>query len=508
MLSLTNITHQFADKILYEDLNLQVNKGEHVGLIGQNGAGKSTLIKIITGELLPDNGRVDVPRSVQLGYLDQYVRVDETLTIYEFLKTAFQKDLDVEAQITEYYATYGETFDDRLLEKAGRLQTQLDQGEFYQMDTLIQEMATGLGIQVLGLDSLLKELSGGQRSKVILAKLLLEKPDILVLDEPTNHLDDTHVEWLTNFLQNFAGTFLVVSHDRNFLNDITTHIADIEFGQLTKYTGNLKKALKQKEANRETYLKQYENQKKHIEKTEAYIRKYKAGSRSTMAKSREKQLDKVERLTPPSEALKPHYQFPYNPIVSTLALTTDHLVIGYEGKPLLSPIQLTIRYGEKIAIRGFNGIGKSTLLKTLIGEIPSVDGEFHLPANTKINYFSQDLSWEYPLETPLQYLGDLFPKATVKELRRHLSLAGLVNQLAQEPMKNLSGGEQTKVKLAQMTMTPGNFLILDEPTNHIDQQAKESLQESLINYPGTVIVVSHEQEFYEEWVDRIVDIRE
>ena len=505
MLSLTNITHQFADKILYEDLNLQVNKGEHVGLIGQNGAGKSTLIKIITGELLPDNGRVDVPRSVQLGYLDQYVRVDETLTIYEFLKTAFQKDLDVEAQITEYYATYGETFDDRLLEKAGRLQTQLDQGEFYQMDTLIQEMATGLGIQVLGLDSLLKELSGGQRSKVILAKLLLEKPDILVLDEPTNHLDDTHVEWLTNFLQNFAGTFLVVSHDRNFLNDITTHIADIEFGQLTKYTGNLKKALKQKEANRETYLKQYENQKKHIEKTEAYIRKYKAGSRSTMAKSREKQLAKVDRLTPPSDVAKPHYQFPYHEIVSTLALTTDQLVIGYE-KPLLKPIDLTIRYGEKVAIRGFNGIGKSTLLKTLIGEISALDGEFHFPANTKINYFSQELVWQYPLETPLQYLSDLFPKATIKELRRHLSLAGLVNQLAQEPMKDLSGGEQTKVKLAQMTMTPGNFLILDEPTNHIDQQAKESLQESLANYPGTVIVVSHEQDFYENFVERIIEI--
>lgn len=505
MLNLTNITHQFADKLLYQDLNLQVNKGEHVGLVGQNGAGKSTLIKIITGELLPDEGRVEFPKSSHLGYLDQYVRVDEQLTIYEFLQTAFQKDLDIEKQITTYYTTYAETMDDKLLERAGRLQTQLDQGEFYQMDTLIQEMATGLGLQVLGLDTLLKELSGGQRSKVILAKLLLEKPDVLVLDEPTNHLDDTHVEWLTNFLQGFSGTFLVVSHDREFLNDITTHVADIEFGQLTKYTGNLQKALKQKEANREAYMKQYENQKKHIEKTEAYIRKYKAGSRSTMAKSREKQLDKIDRLTPPSDALKPNYQFPYHGIVSTLALTTDHLVIGYD-KPLLNPIQLTIRYGEKVAFRGFNGIGKSTLLKTLIGEIPAIDGEFHLPANTKINYFSQELVWQYPLETPLQYLGDLFPKATNKDLRRHLSLAGLVNQLAQEPMKDLSGGEQTKVKLAQMTMTPGNFLILDEPTNHIDQQAKESLRDSLANYEGTVIIVSHEQDFYEDFVDRIIEM--
>lgn len=505
MLSLTNITQQFGDKLLYESLNLQVNKGEKVGLIGQNGAGKSTLIKIITGELLPDEGKVSMPKNCQLGYLDQYVEVDEQLTIFAFLKTAFQKEITMEQTITQYYTDYAETLDERLLEKAGQLQTQLDQGTYYQMETLIQEMASGLGLQVLGLDCPLSQLSGGQRSKVILAKLLLEKPDMLVLDEPTNHLDDSHVEWLTNFLQTFTGTFLVISHDRVFLDAITTHIADIEFGQLTKYTGNLTKALKQKEANRETYLRQYESQKKQIAKTEAYIRKYKAGSRSTMAKSREKQLAKVERLTPPSDAPKPNFRFPYQPIVSTLALTTDHLVIGYD-RPLLDPLQLTIRYGETIAIRGFNGIGKSTLLKTLIGEIPALDGEFEFPANTKINYFSQELEWETPLETPLQYLGRIFPKASVKELRRHLSQAGLVNQLAQESLQLLSGGEQTKVKLAEMTMREGNLLILDEPTNHIDHETKESLRVSLANYPGTVIVVSHEQEFYEDFVERIIDI--
>ncbi len=505
MLKLVHITQQFADKILYENLNLQINTGEHVGLIGQNGAGKSTLIKIITGELLPDEGRVEISKNSQIGYLDQYVRMDETITIYEFLKTAFQSELDKEATISDLYVKYSEELDDSLLEKAGKLQIELDQSEFYQMDTLIAEMAKGLGIDVLGLDSQVKNLSGGQRSKVILAKLLLEKPDVLVLDEPTNHLDDQHVTWLIEFLQNFAGTFLVVSHDQVFLDAITTHIADIEFGKLTKYTGNLKKALKQKEANKETYLRQYAAQKKQIEKTESYIRKYKAGSRSTMAKSREKQLAKVERLTPPSQVAKAHFQFPYQEIVSTLAITTDQLVIGY-GHPLLKPIDLTIRYGEKIAIHGFNGIGKSTLLKTLIGDIPALSGNFSYPANTKINYFEQELQWQSPLETPLQYLGNLFPDASNKELRQHLSRAGLVNQLAQEPLKSLSGGEQSKVKLAQMTMTPGNFLILDEPTNHIDQETKESLQESLGNYLGTVIVVSHEQEFYEPFVERVIEI--
>lgn len=252
-------------------------------------------------------------------------------------------------------------------------------------------------------------------------------------------------------------------------------------------------------------MKQYASQKKQIEKTEAYIRKYKAGSRSTMAKSRQKQLDKVERLTPPSTNATAQFDFPYSPIVTTLALETTNLEIGYQ-RPLLPPINITLRYGEKVAIRGFNGIGKSTLLKTLIGALPQLEGEFHFPANTKVNYFEQDLQWENPFQTPLQYLSDHFPKEGVKELRKHLARAGLPNQLAQEPLSTLSGGEQTKVKLCQMTMQKGNLLILDEPTNHIDQRTKDSLQKSLANFEGTVIVVSHEESFYQDWTDRVIEI--
>ncbi|GMC02777.1 multidrug ABC transporter ATP-binding protein [Enterococcus thailandicus] len=505
ILTLTNITQQFGDKILYEDVQLQLNAGEHLGLIGQNGAGKSTLIKIITGEILPDNGHIQWQKNIHRGYLDQYVEVDEQLTIQEFLKTAYADEFEKEQKIGELYTQYGETFDDSLLEKAGKLQTELDQGIFYQIDTLVAEMSSGLGLDVLGANTLLKELSGGQRSKVILAKLLLENPDVLILDEPTNHLDDQHIQWLTQFLQSFQGAYIVISHDQEFLDQITTHIADIEFGQLTKYTGHLKQALKQKEQNRESYLRQYHAQQKQIEKTEAYIRKYKAGSRSTMAKSRQKQLDKVDRLKPPTNTATAVFDFPFTPIVTTLALETTDLVIGYE-RPLLAPINLTIRFGETVAIRGFNGIGKSTLLKTLIGEIKQLDGDFHFPENTKINYFSQDLTWETPLETPLQYLSGHFPKATIKELRRQLAKAGLVNQLASEPLATLSGGEQTKVKLAQMTMNSGNLLILDEPTNHIDHETKASLQKGIQQFTGTVLVVSHEQEFYQELVDRVIEI--
>ncbi len=505
ILDLTNITQQFGEKILYENVHLQLNPGEHVGLIGQNGAGKSTLIKIITGEILPDEGQIQWQKNAQIGYLDQYVAVNENLTIRGFLQTAFSTDFEKEQEIIKLYEEYAATLAEPLLEKAGKLQTQLDQGDFYQIDTLINEMSTGLGLDVLGMDSKLEKLSGGQRSKVILAKLLLEKPDVFILDEPTNHLDDEHIAWLTAFLQEFSGAFLVVSHDHAFLEQITTHIADIEFGKLTKYTGNLKQALQQKEQNRESYLKKYYSQQKQIEKTEAYIRKYKAGTRSTIAKSRQKQLDKVERLTPPNNTATPIYDFPYAPIVTTLALETTKLEIGYE-KVLLAPIDLGIRFGEKVAIRGFNGIGKSTLLKTLIYEIPSLGGNFHFPENTITNYFSQDLVWKNPFETPLQYLSDLYPAASIKELRRHLSKAGLPNQLAQEPLSTLSGGEQTKVKLCQMTMKKSNFLMLDEPTNHIDQETKLSLQKSLARFDGTVIIVSHEQEFYQNITDRVIEI--
>ncbi|WP_230319043.1 ABC-F family ATP-binding cassette domain-containing protein [Enterococcus casseliflavus] len=508
MLTLTNISQQFGDKLLYEDVSVQINRGEKVGLIGRNGAGKSTLIKIITGEILPDDGFVQFPKNLKMGYLDQYVNVDETQSIRDFLRSAFAEDFEKEQQIADLYTAYGESLDDKLLEKAGELQNQLDQGNFYQMDTLIDDLAEGLGISVLGMDTPLVSLSGGQRSKLILAKMLLEKPDMLILDEPTNHLDDEHIKWLVEFLQDFTGTYLVVSHDRQFLNEITTHIIDIEFGKLSKYTGNLDKALKLKTLQNESYMKQYEAQQEHIKKTESYIRKYKAGSRSTMAKSREKQLAKIERLTPPQDVPKPHLGFDLAPIVTTLALETTNLVIGYDQKPLLSPINLTIRYGEKIAIRGFNGIGKSTLIKTILGVVPAIEGTVSYPQHTKFNYFSQDLDWEYPLQTPLQYLEDLFPKATNKELRRQLSRAGLPSQLAQEELKLLSGGEQTKVKLAEMMLIKSNFLILDEPTNHIDQDTKNNLEETLAAFPGTVLIVSHEAEFYESFVDRIIDLKD
>lgn len=507
ILTIEHLTHRFGEKVLYEEASLQVNKGDHLGLTGQNGVGKSTLIKILTGEVLSDEGTIQWQKNCKIGYLDQHVSVEQSLTMVDFLKQAFQELFDKEAKLTKLYEEYSQTASEKLLEQAGKLQTDLDESNFYQIDTIIQDLANGLGLQAIGLDKKLGELSGGQRSKVILAKLLLEAPDVLLLDEPTNYLDDTHIQWLVRYLNNFEGSFLLVSHDYQFLNEVTNCIADIEFGKLTKYTGNVEKSFAQKEQNKQTYLKQYQAQQEKIEKMEAYIRKYKAGNRATMAKSRQKQLDRLERLTPPGFLTKPAIEFPYQGLVATQALTTQKLVVGYR-EPLLEPLDLMVHVGEKVALKGFNGIGKSTLIKTLMKVIPSLDGEFHYPLNTKIAYFTQDLAWPNEQLTPLDYLSDRFPDTTIKERRSHLARAGLPDKLAMQSLALLSGGEQTKVKLAELMMRTSNLLFLDEPTNHIDEAAKKSLQEAIHVYPGTVFLVSHEADFYEEIVDRVIDIEE
>ncbi|MGG5343449.1 ABC-F family ATP-binding cassette domain-containing protein [Enterococcus sp. AZ192] len=507
LLTIEHLTQRFGEKILYEYASLRVNKGDHLGLTGQNGVGKSTLIKILTGEILADEGAITWQNNIKIGYLDQYMEVIGESTISEFLHQAYQPLYEIESKINELYSIYGETGEDKLLERAGSLQTQLDESDFYQIDPIINDFANGLGIEAIGLDRSMKELSGGQRSKVILAKLLLEEPDVLLLDEPTNYLDDTHIQWLISYLTNFDGTFILVSHDYHFLNAVTNCICDIEFGKLTKYTGNVEKSFAQKELNKESYLKQYHAQQAKIEKAEAYIRKYKAGNRATMAKSRQKQLDRLERLTPPGSLMTPHIVFPYLSIVASLALITDQLVIGYE-KSLLAPIDLSVHSGEKVAIKGFNGIGKSTLIKTLTGKIKSLSGEFQYPANTKIAYFSQDLTWENDYLTPLAYLSDRFPKKTVKEIRTFLAKCGLPDKLVNQQLRLLSGGEQTKVKLCELTMETSNLIFLDEPTNHIDAAAKESLREAIQDYQGTIIIVSHEEEFYADITDRIINIEE
>lgn len=506
ILTVTGLSQRFVDKQLYQDASFQVNKEDHLGVIGQNGAGKSTLIKILTGQLTPDAGKIVWQKHLHIGYLDQYAKLQPGQTIGDFLKTAFADLYAKEAKINEIYENYAKNPDDELLTKAGELQQDLEANDFYDLDTRIETVASGLGLLAIGLDHPVDKLSGGQRSKIILAKLLLQEPDMLLLDEPTNYLDKSHIDWLADWLQNFAGAYIVISHDFDFLQLVTNAILDVEFATITKYTGNLKQAMRQKEANAETYLKAFHKQQETIKKTEAYIRRFKAGTRSKSAKSREKQLARVDRLTPPGNRAHAHLQFPFVEQNSQVLVDVNDLLVGYE-KPLLSPLNFTISDDEVMVLEGFNGVGKTTLLKTILGLLPALGGTIETAQNVVFGYFEQELQWRVPKQTPLQYMMEQYPGSTQRTLRQVLSRTALTKEEADKPLSLLSGGEQSKVKLAKLMMQPSNILIMDEPTNHLDDDTKNALRQALQDYPGAVVLVSHEEGFYDDsWVDTYIDV--
>lgn len=505
LLEVEELTHSFGENILYKNAGFTLNKGEHIGIAGPNGTGKSTFIKICTGQMIPDHGRIIWQPNTAIGYLDQYAKISHRLTMKEFLKSAFTGLFHMEAQAMELYkkAAAG---DMKSLELAARYQEYLETHDFYSIDTAVERVANGLGLAAIGLDRSICEMSGGQRAKVILAKLLLEKPDVLLLDEPTNFLDQNHVAWLAEYLSSLENAFLVVSHDGSFLDKIANRICHIDHGTITKYYGAYSEFLRKKTLLRENYVRQYAAQQKEIKKTEEFIRKNLAGRKAKMARGRQKQLDRLERL----EALEPnerspHFHFPVLPLTNTEHLRVTHLAVGYH-EPVLSGIEFSIDGGEKVVVTGFNGIGKSTLLKTLIGQIPAIRGCFKFSDQVTFGYFQQDLSWEEPAQTPLQIAANAHPDMAVKDIRRHLAQCGISSKHAMQAIGTLSGGEQAKVKMGLLTLTPCNFLIMDEPTNHLDIQAKEALKAALADFAGTVLLVSHEESFCRDWTQRVIHI--
>ena len=506
LLSVENLSQSFPDKELYQDASFELNKEDHMGIVGQNGAGKSTLIKILTGEILPDKGKIVWQNKVTYGYLDQYADIPKDDTLYEFLTTAYAELFRKRDLMEKYYADYAENLDDKLLDKAGRLQEYLDANNFYDIDTEINRVMTGLGLTDIGKDHIVSEMSGGQRSKIILAKLLLQNPDVLILDEPTNYLDVAHINWLADYLNSFDGAFMVISHDYDFLQKVTNCICDVSFNKITKYRGDFKSAMKQKKARKEAQLKAFEKQQVVIEKAENFIRKNKAGQRSTMAKSREKMLDRMERIDPPSENLKASFDFPYLDTGSQNAVAVNKLAVGYGKKQLLEPVTFSMSAGEKVAFSGFNGAGKSTLIKSILGVIPALGGEAHFSPSAKINYFTQELVWDNPKLTPLQTIQEKYPTMLPKTIRTKLAKCGINAVDIMKPMGQLSGGEQTKVKLALMELIESNFLIMDEPTNHLDDETKHALSLALQRFKGNLIVVSHENSFYSSWIDKEINV--
>ena len=506
LIEVKNITHSFGDKVLYTEASFELFKGEHMGLVGQNGTGKTTLMSSIIGEVIPDKGEIRRQSDIRIGYLDQHAKIDTTVTVFDYLKTAFADLYEVEARLNQLYEDMATDSGADTMRRVSNFQNMLDTRGFYMIDATVLKVADGLGITAIGMESRLETLSGGQRAKVILAKLLLEKPNLLLLDEPTNFLDKEHIEWLVEYLKAFEGAFIVISHDFDFLDKITTCICDIEFGRIEKYSGNFTKFLKQKALKRENYINEFASQQKQIKNLEEYIAKNKArASTANMAKSRQKQLDKIDRLSAPESAPKPNFHFESLPITTEKTLVVKKLEIGYYY-PLLPKLNFEVLSGQKIVITGFNGIGKSTLLKTLIRQIPAISGGFQFADTIKIAYFEQDLNWEDKQQTPVQIVSDKFPQLAEKQVRKHLSQCGIKAKNAMQPVETLSGGEQAKVKLCILMLTKANLLILDEPTNHLDADTKAAFKGELIKWKGSVIFVSHEAAFYKDWADKIIHI--
>lgn len=507
LLDIENLTHSFGENTLYKNSSFSFNKGEHIGIVGQNGTGKSTLIKICTGEIVPDEGRVIWQPDVRIGYLDQYAEINRSMTMQDFLKSAFSGLYQLEEQTISLYerAAAG---DSKALNLAAQYQEQLEYHNFYSIDSVIEQVANGLGLLSIGTDRPIGEMSGGQRAKVILAKLLLEKPDVLLLDEPTNFLDKSHAAWLSEYLSSLENAFMVVSHDYEFLDKITNRICDIDNRTITKYYGTYTEFLRKKALLREDYMRKYSAQQREIKKTEEFIRKNIAGRKAKMARGRQKQLDRMDKIEAlDQKEIKPVFRFSALPLTNTEHLLVKQLSVGYHY-PILSNLKFSVKGGQKVVITGFNGIGKSTLLKTLTGQIPPIQGYYKFSEQVTLCYFEQDLTWEDTEQSPVRIVSDAFPHLAIKEVRKHLARCGISGRHAIQPIGTLSGGEQAKVKMCLLTLTPSNFLIMDEPTNHLDMQAKEALKSALSEFPGTVLLVSHEEAFYRDWAERVIDIED
>lgn len=510
LLTAENVTHGFGARQILEEASFRLLKGEHIGLIGANGEGKSTFLNIITGKITPDQGKITWARHVKAGYLDQHSVLKKGMTIREVLRTAFDEMYNLEKDMLNLYEKMSSADDakiDSMMEEAGEIQQMLETGGFYQLDTKIEEVAGGLGLADIGLDRDVDDLSGGQRTKVLLVKLLLENPSILILDEPTNYLDHQHILWLTRYLQEYENAFILVSHDMEFLNSVVNVIYNLDGGSLTRYTGNYEDFKRMYEVQREQELKAYQRQQAEIEKLEDFIARNKARVATRgMANSRQKQLDKMEILEKPQQKIRPEFNFLMARTPSRFIVEAKDLVIGYDA-PLTKPVSFTVERGEKIAITGTNGLGKTTLLKTILGQLPPISGQVVLGDYLFPGYFEQE-SGRDEEATALETFWAEYPSMENREVRLCLSKCGLTNEHITSQMRVLSGGENAKVRLAIVMNREHNWLILDEPTNHLDIDAKEELKKALSQYPGTILLVSHDPCFYESFITRTLNVED
>ncbi|KJS20358.1 MAG: heme ABC transporter ATP-binding protein [Clostridiaceae bacterium BRH_c20a] len=505
ILTVKNLSHGFGDRAIFNNVSFRLLKGEHIGLIGANGEGKSTFMSIITDKLEPDEGQVEWAKRVRVGYLDQHTTLENGMTIRDVLKTAFRYLFELETEMNQICDKMAEATPEELevlLEDMGTIQDILTHNDFYIIDAKVEEVARGLGLAEIGLEKEIQELSGGQRTKILLAKLLLEKPDILLLDEPTNYLDEQHIEWLKIYLRAYENAFILISHDITFLNSVINLIYHAENQELTRYVGTYDDFLKIHEAKKQQLESAYKRQQQEIEDLEDFVARNKARvSTRNMAMSRQKKLDKIERIELIKEKPKPSFNFKESRASGKLIFETKDLVIGYD-EPLTKPLNLSMERGQKIALIGANGLGKTTLLRSILGQIKSVAGQVELGDYLNIGYFEQEVKGANN-NTCLEEVWSEFPALNQHEVRAALARCGLTTKHIESSIVVLSGGEQAKVRLCKLINNESNFLVLDEPTNHLDVDAKEELKRALQNYKGSILLICHEPEFYNDIVTDI-----
>lgn len=502
ILNVKNLSHGFGDRAIFNNVSFRLLKGEHIGLIGANGEGKSTFMNIVTGKMEPDEGQVEWSKRVRTGYLDQHTVLEKGMTIRDVLKSAFQYLFDLEAEMNEICDKMADASPEeleQLLEDMGTIQDMLEHNDFYIIDSKVEEIARGLGLSDIGLDKEVQDLSGGQRTKILLAKLLLEKPDILLLDEPTNYLDEKHIEWLKRYLQEYENAFILISHDIPFLNSVINIIYHMENQELNRYVGDYDSFLQVYEAKKQQLEAAYKKQQQEIAELKDFVARNKARvSTRNMAMSRQKKLDNMEVIELAKEKPKPEFNFREARTPSKLIFETREMVIGYE-EPLSKPLNLRMERGQKIALVGANGLGKTTLLRSILGEIDTISGSVEMGDNLSIGYYQQEIK-EANYNTCIEEVWKDFPSFSQYEVRSALAKCGLTTKHIESKVMVLSGGEQAKVRLCKIINKETNLLVLDEPTNHLDVDAKEELKRALKEYRGTVLLICHEPEFYNDIV--------
>ena len=511
ILNVEHLSHGFGDRAIFTDVSFRLLKGEHIGLVGANGEGKSTFMNIITGSLMPDEGKIEWAKNVRVGYLDQHAVLEKGMTIGSVLASAFDFLYQQEERMNEICAKMGDADEaqmEQYMEELGVIQDMLTMHDFYMIDAKVEEVARALGLLDLGLDCDVCELSGGQRTKVLLGKLLLEKPDILLLDEPTNYLDAEHIAWLKRYLQEYENAFILISHDIPFLNSVVNLIYHMDNQQLNRYVGDYDKFMEVYEVKKAQLEAAYNRQQKEIAQLKDFVARNKARvATRNMAMSRQKKLDKMDVIELARERPKPEFYFKEARTPGKMLFETEDLVIGYDKRaPLSKPINLRMERGEKIAIVGTNGIGKSTLLKSLLGIIKPISGTVHLGDYLYKGYFEQEMAGTE--NTCLEEIWQEFPGFSQYEVRSALAKCGLTTKHIESKVKVLSGGEQAKVRLCKLINQETNLLILDEPTNHLDVDAKDELKRALKDYHGSVLLVCHEPEFYSDIVTKVWNLEE